>query len=150
VAVDRNNAHALLGLGQIRMFLGQPEGGLPSIEASLRIDPRDPNIAFGHWSLGTCHLLLGHLDAGLDLLRRARAENARVYFFHLYLAAALGLHGEIEEAQAALAEAINMKPTVRSLAQWSAVQPWIANPAFAELRGKTVDIGLRRAGMPDL
>ena len=62
VALDRNNAHALLGLGQVLMFLGRPADGIPEIEGSLRLDPRDPNIAFGHWSLGSCHLLLGHLD----------------------------------------------------------------------------------------
>ncbi len=149
VAMDRNNAHALLGLGQTLMFLGRPADGLPAIETALRVNPRDPNIAFVHWSLGTCHLLLGHVDTATDLLRKARAENPRVYFFHLYLAAALGVHGDLDEARAALAEAIQLKPAVNSLAQWSAIQPWIGNPAFAALRDRTLDPGLRRAGMPD-
>src|SRR5690349_2433140 len=35
VALDRNNPHALLGLGQMLMFLGRPEEALPAIEASL-------------------------------------------------------------------------------------------------------------------
>ena len=86
IALDRNNAHAMLGLGQTLMFLGRPADGIAEIESSLRLDPRDPNIAFGHWSLGSCHLLLGHLDKAADLLRQARAENPRVYFFQLYLA----------------------------------------------------------------
>ena len=122
---------------------------MPAIETALRVDPRNPNVAFGHWSLGTCHLLLGHVDMATDLLRKARAENPRVFFFHLYLAAALGVRGDIDEARAALAEAIQLKPAVNSLAQWSAIQPWIGNPAFAALRDRTLDPGLRRAGMPD-
>ncbi len=149
VALDRNNPHALLGLGQTLMFLGRPADGLQDIEKSLRVDPRDPNIAFGHWSLGTCYLLLGQLDKATDLLRRARAEDPRVYFFHLYLSAALGLHGDIDEARAALAEAIRLKPEVNSMARWSAVQPWIGNAALRPLREKTLDVGLHRAGMPD-
>ena len=149
IALDRNNAHAMLGLGQTLMFLGHPADGVPEIERSLRLDPRDPNIAFGHWSLGSCHLLLGHLDKAADLLRQARAENPRVYFFQLYLAGALGLRGDIDEARAALTEAIRLKPEVTSLSRWKAAQPWIDNPAFAALRDSTLDAGLRRAGMPD-
>jgi TolB-like protein/DNA-binding winged helix-turn-helix (wHTH) protein/Tfp pilus assembly protein PilF len=149
VALDRNNAHALLGLGQALMFLGRPADGIPAIENSLRLDPLDPNIAFGHWSLGSCHLLLGHVDKAADLLRRARVENPRVYFFQIYLAGALGLRGDIDEARAALTEAIRLKPEVNSLVRWRAAQPWIDNPAFAALRANTIDVGLRRAGMPN-
>ncbi len=149
VAIDRNNAHALLGLGQTLMFLGRPEDGIAAIEGSIRLDPRDPNTAFGDWSLGACHLLLGHTDEAADLLRKARAGSPRVFFFQLWLAGALGLRGDIDVARAALAEAIRLKPEVNSLAQWSAVQPWVSNPAFVALRDKTLDVGLRRAGMPD-
>ena len=84
VALDRNNAHALLGLGQTLMFLGRPADGIPEIESSLRLDPRDPNIAFGHWSLGSCHLLLGHMDKAADLLRKgARRKPAGLLLPHL-------------------------------------------------------------------
>ena len=149
IELDRNNAHALLGLGQTLMFLGRPAEAISPIQTSMRLDPRDPNAAFADWSLGTCHLLLDHVDEAADLLRKARAENPRVYFFHIYLAAALGLRGDIDEARAALAEALRLKPEVASLAQWSAYQPWIANTAFLTVRATTLDIGLRRAGMLD-
>jgi adenylate cyclase len=149
VALDRNNSHALLGLGQTLMFLGRPADALPAIERSIRLDLRDPNAAFGEWSLGACHLLLGHVDAAADLLRKARAENPRISFFQLYLAGALGLRGDIDEARAALAEAIRLNPAMSSMAGWAAAQPWIGHPAFVALRDKTMDVGLRRAGMPD-
>ena len=89
------------------------------------------------------------LDKATDLLRKARAENPRVYFFQIYLAGALGLRGDIDEARAALMEAIRLKPEVNSLSRWKVAQPWIENPAFVALRDKTLDVGLRRAGMPD-
>jgi adenylate cyclase len=149
VSLDRNNAHALLGLGQTLMFLGRPEDAVPMIESSIRLDPRDPNAAFGDWSLGTCLMLLGHVDRAADLLRKARAENPRVYYFQIYLAGALGLRGDIDEARAALAEVVRLKPEANSLAGWSTLQPWTSNPAFAALRANTLDVGLRRAGMPD-
>jgi adenylate cyclase len=149
VALDRNNSHALLGLGQALMFLGRPADAIPAIERSIRLDLRDPNAAFGEWSLGACHLLLGHVDAAADLLRKARAGNPRIAFFQLYLAGALGLHGDIDEARAALAEAIRLNPKMSSMAGWAAAQPWIGHPAFVALRDQTMDVGLRRAGMPD-
>ena len=148
VALDRNNAHALLQLGETLMFLGQPADGIPAIERSIRLNPRDPNAAFGDWALGTCELLLGHGDQAAELLLRARAENPRVYFFQLYLAGALGLRGDIEDARAAVAAAMRLKPEVSSLARWNAVQPWIGNAAFLALRDTTLDRGLRAAGMP--
>ena len=73
VALDRNNAHALLQLGETLMFLGRPADAIPEIEHSIRLNPRDPNAAFGDWALGTCHLLLGHTDEAADLLLRTRA-----------------------------------------------------------------------------
>ncbi len=149
VALDRNNAHALLQLGETLMFLGRPADAIPMIENSIRLDPRDPNAAFGDWALGACQLLLGHADPAAELLLRARAENNRVYFFHLYLAGALGLRGDIAGARAALADAMRLKPEVNSLAQWNSVQPWIGNSALAALRDQTLDRGLRDAGMPD-
>jgi TolB-like protein/Flp pilus assembly protein TadD len=150
IALDRNNAHAMLGLGQTLTFLGRPEEAIPWIERSTRLDPRDPNAAFGDWSLGTAHLLLGHADAAADLLRKARAGNPRVWFFHMYLAAALGLRGDVEEARAALAEAIRLKPEAATMARWRSIHPWLTHPTFMALGEKTLDVGLRRAGMPDL
>ena len=127
------------------MFMGRPADGIPLFETSIRLNPSDPDAAFGDWALGTCQLLLGHTDRAVDLLRKARAEN----FFQLYLAGALGLAGNSDESRAVLADAIRLKPQANSLAGWTALQPWIGNPGFMALRNKTLDAGLRRAGMPD-
>jgi TolB-like protein/DNA-binding winged helix-turn-helix (wHTH) protein/Tfp pilus assembly protein PilF len=149
VALDRNNAHALLQLGETLMFLGRPSDGKQMIERSIRLDPRDPNAAFGDWALGACELLVGHANEAAELLLRARAENPRVYYFQLYLAGALGLRGDVDEARVVLASSLQLKPAANSLSAWTAIQPWIGNPPFMALRAKTLDEGLRRAGMPD-
>src|SRR5690242_5018511 len=139
IDLDRNNAHAWLQLGQTLMFLGQPEAAIPYIENVLRLNPRDPNKAFVEWTLGTCNLLLDRVIQAIDLLRKAREGNPRVYYFHLYLAGALGLRGDLEEAKAALAGAMKLKPEVNSLAQWREYQPWITNPLHWSLREKTLN-----------
>jgi adenylate cyclase len=145
IALDGNSVSALRWLGRALIWLGQPEAGIPHIEKAIRLSPRDPFVANNYQALGECHLLLEHVDQAIDLLRRARAANPRLWFVHHWLAGALGLKGELEEARAALAESIRLKPEVNSLAQRRAV----GSPRYWALREKTVNVGLRRAGFPD-
>jgi adenylate cyclase len=88
------------------------------------------------------------VDEAIDLLRKARTANRRLWGFHLFLAGALGLRGYLDDARAALAEAIKLKPDISSLARFSAQSPY-TNPAYVALRAKTLYAGLRRAGFPD-
>jgi adenylate cyclase len=147
IALDRNDAGAFNQLGQTLMFLGQPEAGIPHIEKAIRLNPRE--LLGGRlWALGSCHLLLGHVDQAIDLLKRARTANHRLWYIYEALAGALGLKGDLDEARAALAEAIKLNPKMNSLAR-SARSPWSTNPQYVALREKTLGAGLRRAGFPD-
>jgi hypothetical protein len=66
------------------------------------------------------------------------------------LTAALALHGDIGGAKATLAEFQRLQPSFVSLAALSTgYTNWDASPEYVELRQKTVDVGLRCAGMPD-
>ena len=58
------------------------------------------------------------------------------------------LNGDFDEARAALAEGIRLKPEVDSLAAWHTYRPWETNPQYLALRTKTLDVGLHRAGFP--
>jgi adenylate cyclase len=66
----------------------------------------------------------------------------------LGLAAALGLRGDIDEAKAALAESLKLKPEFNSFARLRARWPQV-NPEYDALCEKTFGVGLRRAGLPD-
>jgi adenylate cyclase len=67
----------------------------------------------------------------------------------LWLAGALGFKGDLDEAKAAVREALALKPEINSLARLREYQPWMTNPPYRALREKTVNLGLRRAGFPD-
>jgi adenylate cyclase len=149
IALDRNNARAIFQLGSIMVFLGQPEAGIPLIEKAIRLNPHDPTLASHYAILGLCHLFLGHLDQAIDLFRRARADNPRSYYIHLYLAGALGLKGDLDEAKEALAESLKLNPEINSFAAQRARAPWITHPTHWELREKTLNLGLRRIGHPE-
>ena len=99
--------------------------------------------------LGACHLLLGDADQATDLLRRGRAANPRYWYIHFWLAGALGLKGDLDEARAALVKALELKPEVGSLAQYQVQHPWETDPEYLALRAKTLDVGLRSIGFPD-
>jgi TolB-like protein/Flp pilus assembly protein TadD len=149
IALDRNHARAFFRLGQTLNFLGDLEAGISYIEKSIRLNPRDPNIARPYAILGTGHFLLGRVDRGIDLLRQARVANPRFWWLHLLLAGALGFKGDVDGARSALAEAVRLKPEVNSLAQWHAQMPWSTNPRYMRLAEPTLYAGLRRAGFPD-
>jgi adenylate cyclase len=150
IALDRNNAGAILQLGITLLFLGQPEAALPHFEKVLQLSPRWQNVFFAYFWLGYCHLLLSHTDEAIDLERKSSAANPRMFGAHWALAAALGLKGDVDEARVALAESRKLKPEYSSFAQMRANAPnWDASPQFVALREKTVDVGLRRAGFPD-
>ena len=148
IALDRNNARAYFNFGLTLVFLGQPEAAISHIEKALQLNPYDPNAGNFYWALGMCHLLLNDPDQAFEFLTKARACNPQGYYVHMSLAGAFGLKGNLEEAKAALAEALALKPEINSLARLRAYA-WMNNPSYWALREKTVDIGLRRAGFPD-
>ena len=55
-----------------------------------------------YWGLGSCHLLLDHLDQAVDFLERGRAAAPGLWYMQLWLAGALGLKDDLERAPAAL------------------------------------------------
>ena len=61
----------------------------------------------------------------------------------------MGLKRDIEEAKLELAESIRLKPGYNSLKRYAAGVPWVGNPKGWALREKTLNVGLRNAGMPD-
>ena len=84
---------------------------------------------------------LGHVDEAIDLIGKARAANPRFWFIHLYLAGALGLRGDLDEARAELSESLRLKPDINSFAAERAAFPFVTNPNYWALAEKTVNLG---------
>jgi len=150
ILLDRNNAWAVRQLGLTMAFRGQPVLAVRYIEKALRISPRE-GLAGAYLHIGLCHLFLGRTDEAMSFLRKARAQNFRIWFIRLSLAGALGLTGDVEEASGEIAEALKLKPEISSIAEWRAYLA-ITGHGFApwqSLMDKTVYTGLRRAGFPE-
>jgi len=149
IVLDPNNAIAYGQLGVTLLYLGEPAATIPLEEKRIRLNPHDPNIAVAYWSMGLAYLLQDKAHEAIDWLTRARAGNPRVYYYCLDLAAALALTGDTDAAHAALADALRLKPDVSSLKRQHARWAYSNNPAYRALAAKTVDAGLRLAGMPE-
>jgi tetratricopeptide (TPR) repeat protein len=149
LSLDPNNARGYFHLGETLLYLGQPEAAIPLLEKAIQLDPNAPNVAFTHWALGTCQLLLGRVDQAIDLLRTALDANALMWVPYFYLGGAYGLQGDLEQARSALAESIALKPAIQSLTRMRVENPWLTNPQYWALQEKTLNVGLRRAGLSD-
>jgi hypothetical protein len=149
ISLDSNNARAYLHLGETLLYLGRPEAGIAPLEQVIRLAPDGRDASVAYWMLGTCQLLLGRVDPAIDLLQTARSANARLWVPYFYLAGAYGLRGDVDKAKFALGESIRLKPPIKSLARMRIENPWFSNPAYWALQEQTLNVGLRRAGLPD-
>ena len=149
IAVDPNDTFSLRNLGSTLVQMGRPEAAIPYIEKSIHLSPHDPFIAPNYSWLGMCEVLLGHPDRAIEFLKKAWTANPRHASYRLWLAGALGLKGDLNDATAAIAEARKLSPEVDTIERFRASTPYAADPAYWALREKTVEAGLRRAGFPE-
>jgi adenylate cyclase len=149
VALDNNNAYAILQLGFALVINGQPEPAIPHFEKSIALNPRTPGLHYNIHGLGDANLFAGRVDDAIRYYRQANEINSHYYLIPLHLAGALGLKGEIEEAKAMLAQVAKLRSDVRTLADFHRLHPPYANPKYAAMAADTLDAGLRRAGMLD-
>ena len=139
---------AIGSLGLTEVCFGDAQTGLVLIKKNLRLT-QDFTTPIYRACEGFCYLLLGRVDEAITSLRTARALNPLMYYEHWWLAAALGLKGELDEARVALAKAIEMRPDVVSppTCHGFTRRP---TPAFITLFEQTAYAGLRSAGLPDI
>lgn len=133
------------------MFSGEPAAALPHLEHALRLTTGAANIHFYYFWLGLDHLLMKQTDQAVECFRKASAALPQSPGYHLALASALGLRGDIAEAKANLDKAFSLGSELNSMTKILSQGNFRLNrdPKFVALRKKTFDAGLLRAGMPE-
>jgi len=149
LALNPYDAGAIYQLGLVFMYQGQPGAAITQIEKAIRLSPRDHLVSAMYYGLGRCLVFLGRMELAIELFDRVRMTDPRHWDNRVWLAGALGLTGDNERARAELAEAKLLNPEIDTLARWRTYQPWITYPEYEALRGKTLYVGLRAAGMPE-
>ena len=130
-------------LGSIQLgFAGDVERAIEWAERGLRLSPLDP------WSFVACHgMFLGHFQAGrfeqaTNAARKSVQHNAGFSISHMFLAAALGKLGRIDEAKAAASRVLALQPGF-SIAEWCAATDPVSAIAVP------LSDALRAAGLPE-
>jgi TolB-like protein/Tfp pilus assembly protein PilF len=145
LVLDRNLAlaHASIGLG--KYSLGRAAETEAHIHEALRLSPRDITAYVWLMWVGFAKLQLGADAEAVTWLRRSVEAN-RNSPAHFYLAAALALVGELDEARAAAQAALALYPnaTIRRLRG----NPSSDNPTYLAGRGRRFD-GMLMAGIPE-
>ena len=101
MALDRNLATAHAFIGYAKYALGHSEETEAHVQEALRISPRDI-YAYQWMTFAAFAKMLLHSDEdAVAWLRRGIEANRNFPVAHLFLAAALALLGELEQARAA-------------------------------------------------
>jgi adenylate cyclase len=150
LALNRNMAYALIGLGWCKVDAGSLDEAIPLAEQAIRLNPRDPGIGWWYGQIGTVHLLQSRTDEAIVWLEQARTAIPAVPAHHSRLASAYAIRGEIERAAAELAEARRLAGDDRysSIARLRA-GGCCGSPKTRTLFETTYFAGLRKAGVPE-
>jgi TolB-like protein/class 3 adenylate cyclase/Tfp pilus assembly protein PilF len=148
IALDRNRAPAYAHVGWCKFLTGSVDEAIPYFERAIRLSPYGSGVSAWYARIGLIQLLQSQTDQAIASLEKARTENARLPFVHIFLAAAYGLRGQSERARTELAEARKLGSTQSSLAKIEK-STWLQNPKIHALVETTYLAGLRKAGMPE-
>jgi adenylate cyclase len=150
LVLNRNLVWALHELGACKLFTGSIDEVIPLVEEAICLSPRDPDIGWRYFQIGSVHLLQSRIDEAIIWLEKARnatGANARV---RAWLASAFGHKGETVRAAAELGEARRLSGDGRylSVTLLRADRHW-GVPKIRALFEATFVVGLRKAGMPE-
>jgi adenylate cyclase len=106
LAISPNLASAHRALGTTLTFAGEPKQGLAALQASIRLDPRDPLLPWHLNRVAIAHYFAREYEAVVDTARRVIRLHPDFPLIYRWLAAALGQIGRAEEARDALNKAI--------------------------------------------
>ena len=140
--LNPSNVLACLALGNRLDIVGEPEKGIPLLEKSLELNPRDPNSHSYYAQLARANINARNYDRALECLRESlRRKPDHPHTYHV-LAICLGHLGRVEEAQEAARQCEQLHPGfLKKRANWNIYVDPAANKHLLE--------GLRKAGLPE-
>lgn len=105
-----HNGVAFCTFANALAYSGRLEDSVTALEEAIRLSPNDPwrGSFYSYGSL--TQLLLGRFETAVEWARKAILVPNCQYWAYAHLAAALGRLGKTEEAKAAAAELLKMKP----------------------------------------
>jgi TolB-like protein/class 3 adenylate cyclase/Tfp pilus assembly protein PilF len=145
LTLDRNLAVAHGLIGAAKYFNGRADETEAHVQEALRLSPRDTNTYLWlHW-VGNAKSQLGADEEAVTWFRRGIDANRNFAAGHFFLASALTLLGQIDEARAAAKAGLALDPsfTIRRFRAGVSSD----HPAYLAGRERMYD-GMRKSGVP--
>ena len=108
LAISPNLASAHRALGTTLIFSGEPREGLAALQASIRLDPRDPLLPWHLNRVAIAYYFAREYEVAVDAAQRVIRLYPDFPLIYRWLAAALGQAGRSVEAREALNKAITI------------------------------------------
>jgi adenylate cyclase len=140
VELNPSNIQACLALGNRLDIIGNAEEGIPLLERSLELHPRDPHSHIYFGQLARAYINARNYERALGCLREALRRNSSYPHTYHLLAICLGHLGRVDEAREAGRECERLHPGFMARrACWNIYVDEAANRHLTE--------GLRKAGL---
>ncbi len=146
LALDRNLAPAHASIAIAKFFLGRGGETEAHMEQALRLSPRDTLVYIWSLFVGLAKLWQGADAEAVVWLRRSLEANRNYPSAHLFLAAALALVGELDEARATTQAGLALNPSF-TIRRFRTNTP-SNHPVYLAGRERVYE-GLRMAGVPE-
>ena len=136
LALNPGSAFLYYASGMGKIQAGMFAQAKSDILHAIQLSPRDPGLGLWLFALASSDIGLGHFDDAIDECHRAIDAGLRTFPAYAILATAYAMTNRIDEAKAAVVEALKLNPklTVKNI-----TERYPKTPAVAE--------GLRRAGL---
>ena len=136
LALNPSSAFLYYASGMGKIQAGMFAQAKSDILHAIQLSPRDPGLGLWLFALASSDIGLGHFNDAIDECHRAIDAGLRTFPAYAILATAYAMTNRINEAKAAVVEALKLNPklTVKNI-----TERYPKTPAVAE--------GLRKAGL---
>jgi len=110
LAIDPNSAGGWYYGGWVKIMLGEPEQAITYQARSMRLSPMDPLRGLMRTATGFAHLLAGRYDEAISWAQKACLDQPNFPVAWRLLASSSALSGRLDQAQKALARALQLDP----------------------------------------
>jgi tetratricopeptide (TPR) repeat protein len=146
LALDRNLAQAHASIGIAKFYLGRSGETEAHMEQAFRLSPRDKVVYIWSFWGGLAKLWQGADAEAIAWLRRGLEANRNHPTTYFFLAAALALVGELDEARATARAGLELNPSF-TIRRYRTFTP-SSHPVYLAGRERVYE-ALRLAGVPE-
>jgi TolB-like protein/class 3 adenylate cyclase/Flp pilus assembly protein TadD len=148
IALDRNLTAAHVGRARHLIVAGRAADAVASVERAIQLSPRDPDLYLWYYVVCHAHTHLARDAATIEWCLKSIGTGKMFWHVWVDLASAYAWRGQTDEAAAAVAEILKLRPglTVQRMVE----EAWAhSDNATFRKEYQRIAEGVRKAGFPE-